>query len=103
MSIKILLTEDHELTRHGLSYGLNKYEDIDIVAEATNGEQAIELAQKYKPDLILMDIVMPVMSGIKATQKIKSINPDTKVIMLTSNNEKEKVLSAFSSGANLIA
>jgi len=100
MSIKILLAEDHELTRHGIAYGLKKYENIEIVAEATNGQEAVELTRKYKPDLILMDIIMPILNGINAAKEIKINNPDIKIIMLTSNNEKEKVLSAFNSGAN---
>jgi DNA-binding NarL/FixJ family response regulator len=100
MTVKILLAEDHELTRQGIAYGLNKHEDIKIVAEASNGQEALELTQKYKPDLILMDIIMPILSGIKATQEIKKLYPDIKVVMLTSNSEKEKVLSAFNSGAN---
>jgi len=100
MSIKILLAEDHELTRHGIAFGLKKYGNIEIVAEATNGQEAVEMVNKYKPDLVLMDIIMPVLNGINATKEIKAIKPDIKVIMLTSNNEKEKVLSAFNSGAN---
>ncbi|MDD3012674.1 MAG: response regulator transcription factor [Candidatus Gastranaerophilales bacterium] len=100
MNIKILLAEDHELTRHGIAYGLKKYENIEIVAEAENGQEAVELVKKFKPDLILMDIIMPVLNGINATKEIKAINPDIKIIMLTSNNEKEKVISAFNSGAN---
>jgi len=100
MSIKILLAEDHELTRKGIAYGLKKFDNLDIVAEATNGLIAVELAAKHKPDIIIMDIMMPVLNGIEATKKIKSINKNIKIIMLTSYNEKEKVLSAFHSGAN---
>ncbi|MFH0702171.1 MAG: response regulator transcription factor [bacterium] len=100
MNIKILLAEDHELTRQGIAYGLNKYENLEIIAEASNGQEAVELVKKYQPDLILMDIIMPVLNGINTTKKIKTINPDIKIIMLTSSSEKEKVLSAFSSGAN---
>jgi len=100
MSIKILIAEDHDHTRQGLIYGLEKYENIEVVMEAVNGQEAVDFVQKTNPDIILMDIMMPVLNGIKATQKIKEINNDTKVIMLTSYNEKEQVLSAFNSGAN---
>jgi len=100
MSIKILLAEDHELTRQGICYGIKKYNNIEVVAEASNGKEAVELTKKYNPDLILMDIVMPILNGIKATQEIKNINSDIKVIMLTSHSEKDKVLAAFTSGAN---
>lgn len=100
MGIKILLAEDHELTRKGITYGLKTFENIDIIWEVDNGKEAITLAQRYKPDMILMDVAMPVMNGIDATKEIKSFNPDIKVIMLTSISEKESVLSAFNSGAN---
>ena len=100
MSIKILIAEDHDHTRQGLIYGLEKYENIEVVMEAVNGQEAVEFVQKSNPDIILMDIMMPVLNGIKATQKIKAINNDIKIIMLTSYNEKEQVLSAFNSGAN---
>ncbi|MEI7473910.1 MAG: response regulator transcription factor [bacterium] len=100
MNINILLAEDHELTRQGIAYGLNKYENLNIIAEAENGQQAIELAEQYKPDLIIMDIVMPIINGIEASKIIKSKLPDTKILMLTSHNEKEKVLTAFNAGAN---
>jgi len=100
MTIKILLAEDHELTRQGIAYGLKKYENIEVVAEAATGFEAVEFVNKYKTDVVLMDIMMPVMNGIKATQIIKAANNDIKIIMLTSYNEKEEVLSAFNSGAN---
>jgi DNA-binding NarL/FixJ family response regulator len=100
MSIKILLAEDHELTRKGIVYGLKTFEDIEVIAEVENGQKAVEYALKYQPDLILMDIAMPVLNGINATKKIKYDCPNTKIIMLTSVSEKETVLSAFNSGAN---
>ena len=97
--IKIMLVEDHELTRQGLAYGLSKYAQFQIVAEAEDGQEAVMLAEKERPQLILMDIVLPVINGIKATQQIKAIAPDIKVLMLTSHNEQEKVLEAFTAGA----
>jgi len=100
MSIKILLAEDHELTRQGIAYGLNKFENIEVIAEVSNGLEAVSFTKKIQPDVILMDIMMPVLNGIKATQEIKALYPDIKIIMLTSYNEKKEVLSAFNSGAN---
>lgn len=100
MGIKILLAEDHELTRKTLAYGLKEYEEIESIREVENGLQAVEFVEKYNPDLVLMDIVMPVMNGIDATKEIKKSHPETKVIMLTSMSEKENVLSSFNSGAN---
>lgn len=97
---KILLAEDHDHTRKTLSYGLNMYGRFDSIAEVENGLNAINYVKSNKTDLILMDIAMPVLNGIDATLEIKKINPNIKIIMLTSISEKEKVLSAFNSGAN---
>lgn len=100
MNINIMLAEDHELTRQGISYGLKKYENLNIVAEAENGQEAINFVDKYKVDLILMDIVMPIVSGINATKIIKEKHPEIKILMLTSQNEREKVMASFNSGAD---
>lgn len=100
MKIKILLVEDHELTRKGICYGLKFHGDIEVIGEVDNGKKAVEFVKQNKPDVILMDIAMPVMNGITATQKINEIDPNIKIIILTSISEKNSVLSAFSSGAN---
>lgn len=100
MKLKVLLAEDHELTKQGIAYGLNKYEDIQIVSQVSNGQDAIEACKEHNPDIILMDIIMPILNGIKATQEIKQFNNDVKVIMLTSNKDRDKVLSSFNSGAD---
>lgn len=98
--VRILIVEDHELTRKGIIYGLNKSEHLKVVAEATDGKEAVELYYKYEPELVLMDIAIPVLNGIDATKKIKEKYPDVKVIMLTSYSDKDKVFSSFSAGAN---
>ena len=72
MSIKILLAEDHELTRQGIAMDLKKYENIEIIGEVENGHEAVEFVEKDKPDLILMDIIMPGLNGISATKEIKA-------------------------------
>jgi len=100
MVVNVLIAEDHELTRDGIAYGLKKYKNLNIVGEVENGGEAVRFCQKTAPDIILMDIVMPVMSGIDATRLIKRSNPNIKILMLTSHSEKDKVLSAFSSGAD---
>lgn len=100
MSIKILLVEDHELTRKGIAYSLKTFPDIEIIGDVDNGKKAVDFISSKKPDVILMDIAMPVMNGIDATKKINESSPDIKIIMLTSINEKQSVLSAFHSGAN---
>ena len=100
MSIKILLVEDHELTRKGIAYSLKTFPDIEIIGDVDNGKKAVDFISSKKPDVILMDIAMPVMNGIDATKKINEEYPDIKIIMLTSINEKQSVLDSFHSGAN---
>lgn len=99
--MEILIVEDYLHTRKTTAYGLKiKLPDINI-SEADNGQSAINYIKSgHKPDVVLMDISMPIMNGIDATMHIKNMLPDTKVIMLTSFNEKKLVLSAFKSGAN---
>lgn len=98
--IKIMLVEDHELTRKGILYGINKASNLTIVGEAIDGQDAIDQFDKTKPDIILMDIALPIINGIDATKIIKEKCKNTKIIMLTSYSDKEKVFAAFSAGAN---
>ena len=99
--MEILIVEDYIHTRKTTAYGLKiKLQDV-VISEAENGQSALNYIKSgHKPDVILMDISMPVMNGIDATLHIKNILPDAKVIMLTSFSEKKLVLSAFKSGAN---
>lgn len=97
--IKVLLVEDHELTRKGLSFAMGDTEDLRVVAVAEDGKEAIACAESALPDVILMDIALPILNGIEATRIIKTAYPEMKVIMLTSHNEQEKVFSAFAAGA----
>jgi DNA-binding NarL/FixJ family response regulator len=96
----ILIAEDHPLTRQTLAYQTKKLPNINRDESVENGKLALDYLQNNKPDLILMDIDMPVMDGIDATIEIKKQHPKVNIIMLTSNGEREKVLTAFSSGAN---
>lgn len=100
MTIRILIVEDHQLTRNGLVYTLEQHGGFTIVDTAANGEKAKQLALSKKPDIVLMDIGLPVMDGITATQAIKAENPDIKIIMLTSYREQEHVLASLSAGAD---
>ncbi len=97
---QVLIVEDHELARFGLSMALSEKEGLEIVGEAENGQQGLDLAVAKKPDLILMDIGMPVMDGITATVKIKQMLPDIKVLMLTSIQNHEEVLASMAAGAD---
>lgn len=98
--IRILIVEDHELARYGLSMALSEKEGIEIVGEAENGQQGVDLALKEKPDVILMDIGMPVLDGIATTQQIKAAWPESRVIMLTSIQNHEEVLASMAAGAD---
>ncbi len=100
MSIKVLLVDDHELTRKGIAYGLKTFPEINVTGDVENGEKAVEFVKQKKPDVILMDIAMPVMNGVEATKKILELYPDIKVIMLTSINDKREVTASFNSGAH---
>ena len=97
--IKVLIADDQELILESLHIVLSMEEDLEIVGLAKNGEEAIHGCEQYKPDIVLMDINMPVMDGVAATALIKERIPETKIMMLTSYKEVDYVLSALSHGA----
>jgi DNA-binding NarL/FixJ family response regulator len=99
-STRVLIVEDHELSRVGLSVALKRSGAVHVIGEATNGQEAIHMANQLKPDLILMDIGLPLIDGINATKTIKQNNPDIKVVMLTSHDTGNEVLASLSSGAD---
>jgi DNA-binding NarL/FixJ family response regulator len=99
MSIRILVVDDHSVVRQGLRMFLGLDQDFVIVGEAEDGAQAVELAQQSQPDVVLMDLLMPVMDGIAATAAIRRASPDTEVIALTSVLEDAAVLDAVRAGA----
>lgn len=97
--IKVLLVDDHEMVRLGVSAYLSVQEDIEVIAQAENGKIGVEKALELKPDIILMDLVMPVMDGIEATKEILSKWKGAKIIIVTSFIDDEKVYPAISAGA----
>ncbi len=97
--IKVLLVDDHEMVRIGLAAVLDTEDGIEVVGEASNGEDGIRLATEYHPDVVLMDLVMDGMDGIEATRKVLEINPDCKVIVLTSYLDDEKMYPVIEAGA----
>jgi two-component system, NarL family, response regulator DegU len=99
-NIKVLITDDHELIRHGLRRIIELEEDIVIVGEADNGKTALDMTVKLKPDIILLDVKMPVMDGIETLQKIKGLSMSNKVIMLTVENDRKTVREAIALGAD---
>jgi NarL family two-component system response regulator LiaR len=99
MTIRILITDDHLVVRQGLRLFLSDDPDMEIVGEAADGSQAVKLAQELKPDIVLMDMLMPVMDGITATAQIRAALPDTEVIAITSVLEDSAVIGAIKAGA----
>lgn len=97
--IRVLLVDDHEMVRMGLSAYLASQEDIEVVAEASDGRRGVEFAQKYRPDVIVMDLVMEGMDGIEATKEICGLMEDAKIIVLTSFIDDDKVYPVIEAGA----
>jgi len=98
--IRVLLVDDHGVVRRGLRGYLELLDDIEVVGEAENGLEGIELSAQLEPDVILMDIVMPQLDGIGAIARIKAAQPAVQIVALTSFIEEEKVLAALESGAS---
>jgi len=99
-NIRLLIVEDHELARFGLSMALAERADVTVVGEAQDGEEGVRLTLAEKPDIVLMDIGMPVMDGITATKQIKEKLPEAKVVILTSISNSEEVLASLAAGAD---
>lgn len=97
--IRLLIADDSKLTVVGLKTTFKQYKDIEVIGSAENGQQAIANVQELNPDVVLMDIGMPLLDGIQATKEIKKLNLDSKIIMLTSHDGDQEVLDALSAGA----
>ncbi|UCF62196.1 MAG: response regulator transcription factor [Anaerolineaceae bacterium] len=98
-TIRVMLVDDHNVVRSGLATFLKAYEDLELVGEAKNGVEALSLCHSKKPDVILMDLIMPEMDGIAATQAILEDYPDIKIIAMTSFDEEELVHGVLAAGA----
>lgn len=97
--IRVLLVDDHAVVRSGLGAVLMASDELELVGEAGNGEEAVRACQRLRPDVVLMDIMMPVMDGVAATREIHTRCPETKIIALTSFKEREYVEGALKAGA----
>ena len=97
--IRVLLVDDHTLFRHGVAGFLAAESDFEIVGEAADGREAVEMARALLPDVILMDLSMPIMDGLEATRQIKAQNPDAKIVILTVSDEDRNLFEAIKAGA----
>ncbi|HNW25842.1 MAG TPA: response regulator transcription factor [Candidatus Gastranaerophilaceae bacterium] len=99
-NVRVLLVEDHTMTRMGLSLVLEKAQGIELIAEAEDGLQGVEMAQKLLPDVILMDIGLPNIDGIEATRRIKESGIESRVLIFTSRDNEDDVFACFKAGAD---
>ena len=99
MSVTVLLADDHTVVRDGLRYLLESQLDIKVIGDADNGRQAVRLVEQLRPDVVVMDIAMPELNGIEATQKIRSECPETQVVILSMHSTDEHVIRALQAGA----
>lgn len=99
-SINVLLAEDHQIVREGLRAMLNLEPDIKVVAEAENGRQAVELVTKVRPDVVVMDIAMPLLNGMEATRQILQAFPGTKILILSAHSDDAYVAMVMAIGAS---
>lgn len=98
--IKVLLADDHQLFREGLKRILNMEDDIEVIGECGDGIQVLEFCNITKPDIVLMDINMPIENGVEATQKVRDMFPDIKVIILSIHDDESYVFETLRKGAN---
>ena len=98
--IRVVISDDHDLFRRGLRMVLEAEDDIEVVAEAANGQEAVSRVEELAPDVVLMDVRMPRMDGIEATRLIRQLFPTTRIIVLTVSDEEDDLYGAVKAGAN---
>jgi DNA-binding NarL/FixJ family response regulator len=99
-TLRVVIADDHALFRRGLEMVLEKEEDIEVVGEAHDGQQAVDRATELMPDVVLMDVRMPRRSGIEATQQIKELVPHVRILMLTNSDEEADLYDSIKAGAS---
>jgi DNA-binding NarL/FixJ family response regulator len=97
--IRVIIAEDHAVVREGTRQIIERQEDIEVVGEAANGAEAVALVERVNPDVAIVDISMPVMSGIEATEKIKATRPGTAVLILTAYDDDQYIFALLAAGA----
>jgi two-component system, NarL family, response regulator DegU len=98
MAIRLLLADDHRMLREGLRRSMEAA-GLDVVAEASDGEEAVRLGEQHRPDVVLMDVTMPVVDGVEATRRLVARSPDSKVVILTMHADRDVLDDAFRAGA----
>lgn len=98
MKVKVLIADDHGVVRKGLRLLLEQYPDIEVAGEAANGREVVKLATELSPDIILMDIAMPLLNGIEAAEQVRKVNGDIGIIMLTMHADESYLLRALNTG-----
>jgi DNA-binding NarL/FixJ family response regulator len=97
--IRVLIADDHGVVREGLARLLDTVEDVEVVGTASDGEQAVAAVNEHRPEVVLMDLEMPVLDGTEATRRIAAEAPDTQVVVLTSFSDREQIMNALDAGA----
>jgi DNA-binding NarL/FixJ family response regulator len=98
--IRVIVADDHAVVRQSFRFLLDNHPDVEVVGDASNGREAVDLAEKLRPDVVLMDMVMPGLNGLEATRQIRKRLPRTKVLMLTGYMEDEQIIGALRAGAS---
>ncbi|MEO9964697.1 MAG: response regulator transcription factor [Reichenbachiella sp.] len=98
-TIKVILADDHVIVRNGIKILLESEGDVEVIAEASNGIEAIEKVKQLKPDILVSDIRMPIMNGLEATAQLKKIAPETKTLILSMHDDDEYIISSVKAGA----
>jgi DNA-binding NarL/FixJ family response regulator len=97
--LRLLIADDHESVRYSLRLIMSTYDDIDVIGEAANGQEAVDLCERLQPDLVLMDLSMPIMDGVTATRLIRQRFPHIRVLILTSGIDPDMITAAMGAGA----
>lgn len=98
--VRMLIVDDHEVVREGLAAVLGRQPDFEVVAQASTGAEALETVERLLPQLVVLDLVLPDISGIELCREIRARHPDTRIVILTGSDEEDNVLSAVIAGAN---
>ena len=97
--IRVLIVDDHGVVRAGLEQLISTFDDVEVVAAATGGSEAVDIALAQQPDVVLMDLEMPEVDGVEATRRILAARPATRIVILTSFSDRERILRALDAGA----